>query len=840
MASKTIKGITIEIGGDTTNLQKALNDVESQSNRLSGELKDINRLLKLDPGNTDLLAQKQKVLASAIESCADKLKTLKEAEKQVQAQFQRGEVSEAQVRALQREIVQTEQKMKGYQKAAAETEDALRGVGEESEKAEKSSSNLGSTLATAAKTGLAAVGAAATACIAGLVAAAETTREYRTEMGKLDAAFTSSGHASGTARAAYAALQGVIGETDQSVEAAQQIALLADSEKEVSQWAGLAAGVVGKFGDALQPETFFEAANETLKLGEATGAFTQMLEGTGVNVEKFNEGLAKCNSTNEKQAYLLKAAEKALASAGEAYKQNNADIIRANEANDKWMQSMSGIGAAIEPIVTDVKMMGAALLSEAVPAVNTLADAFRKVVNGDEGAAASFGAALSGMITDLVQTITKMAPTIMQVGVSLITTLATSIVQQLPTLLATGRQMVMQLLTGIQTHLPGIIQQGTDMLMNLVTGIANALPNLVNQALDAIQQFANTLAQNAPTLIQKGFEMLSKLVEGIMNCLPTLIAKVPTIISTFANVINDNFPTILKKGFELIVQIIKGIISAIPTLIANVPKIIAAIVDVWEAFNWLNLGKKAITFLKDGVLKMVSAVKGAGKTILDTIVNALKNLPSNLMKLGKSAIDDLAGAVRNGWGTVKSAATTIFDGIVNFFKDLPGKMLQIGVDLVKGLWNGISDMTGWIVGKIQGFGENVLDGIKDFFGIASPSKEFAKIGRYLDEGLAHGLEDYADDPIKAAQRMAAGVLDGAQDINGLGLERELQQRAASRALSVTTAADSSMLGKLDKILTAIERGQIITLDGKALVGGTVNAFDSALGQRRMLAARGAV
>jgi phage-related protein len=862
VASKTIKGITIEIGGDTTNLQKALNDVESQSNRLSGELKDINRLLKLDPGNTDLLAQKQKVLADAIDSCAAKLKTLKDAEKQVQAQFQRGEVSEAQVRALQREIVQTEQKMKGYQKAAAETEESLRGVGEESEKAEKSTGNLGSTLATAAKTGLAAVGAAAMACIAGLVAAAETTREYRTEMGKLDAAFTSSGHASSTARAAYAALQGVIGETDQSVEAAQQIALLADSEKEVSQWADLAAGVVGKFGDALQPETFFEAANETLKLGEATGAFTQMLEGTGVNVEKFNEGLAKCNTTNEKQAYLLKTAEQALGSAGEAYKKNNAEIIRANEANDKWMQSMSGIGAAVEPIITDVKLMGAALLNEAVPAVNSLADAFRGMLNGDEGASADFGAALSNMVNGLVQKIIELAPTIMEVGASLITTLVSSIVQQLPTLLTTGGQMIMQLLsgitsaipnllqsgadlitqftTGLQNNLPTILQQGTDMLMNMVTGIANAYPSLMNQGLDSVQRFADTLAQNAPMLINKGFEMLSKLVEGIMNSLPTLIAKVPAIISTFANVINDNFPTILKKGAELILQIIKGIISAIPTLIANVPKIIAAIVDVWEAFNWLNLGKKAITFLKDGVLKMVSAVKGAGKTIVDTITNVIKNLPGNLMKLGKNAIDDLAGAIKNGWGTVKSAATTIFDGIVNFFKDLPGKMLQIGVDLVKGLWNGISDMSGWVIGKIQGFGESVLDGIKDFFGIASPSKEFAKIGRFLDEGLAQGLEDYADDPIKAAQRMAAGVLDGAQDINGLGLERELQQRAASRALSVTTAADSSMLGKLDRILAAIEKGQIITLDGKALVGGTVGAFDTALGQRRMLAARGAV
>ena len=102
--------------------------------------------------------------------------------------------------------------------------------------------------------------AACAAAITGLVAAAESTREYRTEMGKLEASFSANNHSAETATKTYQTLQGVIGETDQSVEAAQQISLLAKSEEDAAQWAGLAAGVVGQFGDALQPETFYEAA----------------------------------------------------------------------------------------------------------------------------------------------------------------------------------------------------------------------------------------------------------------------------------------------------------------------------------------------------------------------------------------------------------------------------------------------------------------------------------------------------------------------------------------------------------------------------------------------------
>ena len=103
-----IKGITIEIGGNVSPLNKALDGVNKKSKDLQSELRQVERLLKLDPGNTTLLAQKQELLAKSIGNTKDKLDTLKEAEKQVQVQFKKGETSEEQYRALQREIIQTE------------------------------------------------------------------------------------------------------------------------------------------------------------------------------------------------------------------------------------------------------------------------------------------------------------------------------------------------------------------------------------------------------------------------------------------------------------------------------------------------------------------------------------------------------------------------------------------------------------------------------------------------------------------------------------------------------------------------------------------------------------
>ena len=124
MASR-IKGITVEIGGDTTGLEKALKNVNSTIKSTQSELKDVERLLKLDPSNTELLTQKQKLLKDAISSTSEKLETLKEAQKQAKEQLENGELGQDKYDALQREIIETEQELKRLQEEAATTSKVL-------------------------------------------------------------------------------------------------------------------------------------------------------------------------------------------------------------------------------------------------------------------------------------------------------------------------------------------------------------------------------------------------------------------------------------------------------------------------------------------------------------------------------------------------------------------------------------------------------------------------------------------------------------------------------------------------------------------------------------------
>lgn len=158
--SNKIKGLTIEIGGNTQPLNKALGDVNKKSRDLQSELRQVERLLKLDPKNTELLAQKQKLLAEAIQNSGEKLNKLKEAQIQVNEQFKRGEVSEDQYRAFQREVIKAEQELEKFERQLKETSFSAEKLGKSLQDAGQKMTGVGKDLSMKVTAPIVAVGAA--------------------------------------------------------------------------------------------------------------------------------------------------------------------------------------------------------------------------------------------------------------------------------------------------------------------------------------------------------------------------------------------------------------------------------------------------------------------------------------------------------------------------------------------------------------------------------------------------------------------------------------------------------------------------------------------------------
>lgn len=160
MAGK-IKGITIEIGGDTQKLNKALEDVNKKTRDVQSELKQVERLLKLDPGNTELLAQKQKLLAEAVENSREKLDRLKTAQQQVNEQFRKGEIDEETYRAFSREVIKAEQELQKFEKQLRETGLTAEKVGQKLKDAGQKMTDIGKDLSLKVTAPIVAAGGAA-------------------------------------------------------------------------------------------------------------------------------------------------------------------------------------------------------------------------------------------------------------------------------------------------------------------------------------------------------------------------------------------------------------------------------------------------------------------------------------------------------------------------------------------------------------------------------------------------------------------------------------------------------------------------------------------------------
>lgn len=410
--------------------------------------------------------------------------------------------------------------------------------------------------------------------------------------------------------------------------------------------------------------------------------------------------------------------------------------------------NFADITEAIHIVQTEMGITGttAKEASETISgSIATAKGAFDNFLNGTgspDALAESFITAGKNILRGLGEIVPRLLQTLPEVKNLIQENLVKSLSgDNLQKVVESGKNLAVSVVRGITENTPIFIQKGYELLSDFVDGFVKAIPNALPKILDFTQGIGDKLAEAAPVMIQKGFELLQKLVEGIVTAVPILIARVPEIISTFANIINDNFPTILMKGVQLLGQLVMGLIQAIPTLIANIPKIIRAIVDTLMAFQWLNLGRNIIKFLGDGIGAMKDFVVKKGFEILTGLKNALMNLPSTLANIGKSAMHGLGNTISGLVSYVRTAALKIVSGIESAILTLPGKMLSIGKNIVQGLWNGISDMTGWVISKIQGFGESVLGGIKDFFGIKSPSRLMRdEVGKYMAQGVGVGFE----------------------------------------------------------------------------------------------------
>ena len=260
----------------------------------------------------------------------------------------------------------------GVQDAKKEVGNFKQQVQEASKNVDVNFKKVGEGIKNAAKKIAVGVASAGTA----LLALGASTKDYRAEQAKLTSAFETAGASADTAKQVYNDLYRVLGESDVSVEAANHLAQLTTSQKDLSEWTTICQGIYATFGDSLPIEGLTEAANETAKTASVTGSLADALNWAGISEDEFNAQLAACNSEAEREQLIRETLIGTYDKAAAAYEKNAAEVLKQNEAQAKLQDSLAKLGAVVAPIVTTFTQFATEALAVVVPYIQQLAEKY--------------------------------------------------------------------------------------------------------------------------------------------------------------------------------------------------------------------------------------------------------------------------------------------------------------------------------------------------------------------------------------------------------------------------------------------------------------------------------
>ena len=288
----------------------------------------------------------------------------------------------------------------------------------------------------------------------------------------------------------------------------------------------------------------------------------------------------------------------------------------------------------------------------------------------------------------------------------------------------------------------------------LVNTIELAVPAIVNILPKIVQAISATITALVPALSATLPVLLPAIITAAIDIMNSLVAALPQIIQVLVGA--------LPMFINGVIQIAIGILKALPQIIAILTQAIPQIVDSLvtaltnpESLTAIILGAiQLFVAILQAIPVIITALIKAVPTIVENIIRTLTSpaFIKGMLKAGvdliKATISGIVGMV----GGVLEAAGRIIGAIGGALS--PSNLARVGGDLVKGLWNGITDLTGWIVGKIKGFGDSVMSAIKGIFGIHSPSTEWAWVGKMDVMGLAKGMLDNIGLVKKASSQLA--------------------------------------------------------------------------------------
>ena len=679
-----IKGITVEIGGDTTGLEKALKSVNTTIRNTQSQLKDVNRLLKLDPSNTELLSQKQRALKDAIGATTDKLETLKQAQAQAKQQLENGDLGQDKYDALQREIIETEQELRRLQEEAASTSVALAKIDEAGKKIE----SFGDSVTHAGQAIM-----PASMAVAGLGAAAvKTATDFDAGMSKV------------------AAISGATGDDldalrDKAREMGAKTKFSASEAASAMEYMAMAGWKTEDMLGGIEGIMNLAAASGE-DLATTSDIVTDALTAFGMSADDsahFADILAAASSNANTNVSMMGETFKYCAPIAGALGFSAEDTAQAiglmANAGIKGSQAGTALRTIMNNLAGEVKITGKALGEVTIATTNTdgsmrdlsdiLADcrgAFSQLSESEQAAAAEALVGKNAMSGFLA---------LMNAGDADIEKLSSSIDHCSDTFVKT--------VDGAIIPMSQALEEGIDWIEEY-NGVADQMASVMQ----------DNLAGQLTILKSQLEELAISFGEMLMPAIRSIVSKIQAFVDKLNGMSESQRKAVLTIGL---------IIAALGPLLVILGSVISKVGVAMQGF----------VKLATGIKKLGVAVK-AGTGIFGKLGAALGGISAPVLAI-VAVIAVLIAAFKHLWDTneeFRNAITAIWNGIVSkiqaFCQSIVDRLNALGfefgsiVDVLKSLWDGLCQFLApvfeaafSVVSTVLGSVLNVITGLLDVF-----------------------------------------------------------------------------------------------------------------------------
>ena len=679
MAASRIKGITIEIGGDTTKLQTALKGVNNEIRNTQAQLKDVEKLLKLDPGNTELLAQKHRLLGDAVKETKEKLETLKTAAEQAEKALNDGTISKDQYDALQREIIDCENELKRLEEQANQSATALQKISAAGEKLKDVGSNIegaGKKLlpvtATVTALGTASVKTAtdfeaAMSKVAAVSGATGSDLEALTkkarEMGS-KTKFSASEAAEAMNYMAMAGwktedmLSGIEGVMNLAAASGEDLATTSDIVTDALTAFGLSAKDSGHFADVLAAASSNANTNVSM-MGETFKYCAPIAGALGFSVEDTAEAIglmANAGIKSTQAGTSLRTIMTNLSCEVKICGENIGEVTVATTNADGSMRDLSDILADCRTAFSGLSESEKAAAAESLVGKNAMSG-FLALMNAGEGDIAK----LSGAIDNCNGAAQSMADTMNNNLEGQLTILKS----QLQELAISFGEILLPAVKKIVGWVQGFIN------------VLNSLPDGVKETIVTVALIAAALG---PVLI-----IIGKIITAV-GTIMTIVPKVVGVIKAVKTAFLALNATMLANPIVLIIAAIAALVAAFIYLWNNCDEFRQFWIDLWESIK--EIAVAVWEALKEFFVAAWEFIKTTAETVWNALASFFTGLWEGIKNTFTTVVNAISTFLSTMWNTIKSVAETIWNAISTFFTTI---------------WNGIKTVVTTVVTAISTF-----------------------------------------------------------------------------------------------------------------------------------------